>query len=60
MDPFAIYGDLYKNLREAVNDAMYDNQVDTLNEATKVLLLQILVASWHAVLYIFVYNLLRA
>ena len=36
MDPFVIYGDLYKSLREAVNDAMYGNQVDTLKEATQV------------------------
>lgn len=36
MDPFALYGDLYKNLREAVSGAMYDGQVDTLKEATQV------------------------
>ena len=36
MDPFVIYGDLYKSLREAVNDAMYGNQVDALKEATQV------------------------
>ena len=36
MDPFAIYGDLYKSLREAVSSAMYDNQVDALKKATQV------------------------
>ena len=36
MDPFVIYGDLYKSLRGAVNGAMYGNQVDVLDEATRV------------------------
>ena len=36
MDPFVVYGDLYKSLREAVNGAMYGNQVDGLDEATQV------------------------
>ena len=46
MDPFVIYGDLYKSLREAVNGAMYGNQVDALKETTQVLLLSSLMASW--------------
>ena len=37
MDPFAIYGDTYKNLREAVSVAMYDDQVDALKDVTQVL-----------------------
>ncbi len=36
MDPFTIYGDSYKNLREAVSFAMYDDLVDALKEATQV------------------------
>jgi hypothetical protein len=36
VDPFAIYGDIYKNLREGVSVAMYDDQVDALKEATQV------------------------
>ena len=46
MDPFVIYGDLYKSLREAVNGAMYGNQVDALKEIIQVLLLSNLIISW--------------
>lgn len=36
MDPFAIYDDHYKKLREAVSDAVCDDQIDALTEATQV------------------------
>ena len=36
MDPFAIYEEHYKNLREAVSGVMYDNQIDALKEAMQV------------------------
>jgi hypothetical protein len=36
VDPFAIYGDIYKNLRDAVSVAMYDDQVDALKKGTQV------------------------
>ena len=37
MDPFAIYEDHYKNLREVVSGVIYDNQIDALEEAMQVL-----------------------
>ncbi len=40
MDPFAIYDDHYKNLRESVSGAMLDDQIDALTEATQVAILQ--------------------
>ena len=36
MDPFVIYDDKYKKLKESVNDAMYGNQLEELYETTKV------------------------
>ena len=36
MDPFVIYDDLYKNLRKAINGAMYGNQREVLVETTQV------------------------
>jgi hypothetical protein len=36
MDPFAIYEDHYKNMREAVSGVIYDNQVDALKETVQV------------------------
>ena len=36
MDPFAIYDDHYKELREAMSDAVCGDQIDALTEATQV------------------------
>ena len=36
MDPFAIYDDHYKKLREAMSDAVCGDQIDALTEATQV------------------------
>ena len=36
MDPFVIYEDIYKSLREAINGAMYGNQMEELDKATQV------------------------
>ena len=36
MDPFAIYDDCYKSLREAVRVAIHNNQIDGLTEAAQV------------------------
>lgn len=36
MDPFVVYENLYKSIREAVNDAMYGNQMEVLAETTQV------------------------
>ena len=36
MDPFAIYDDQYKELREAMSDAVCGDQINALTEATEV------------------------
>ena len=37
MDPFVLYGGMYKKLRESMSGAMYGNQIEELDEATQVL-----------------------
>ena len=36
MDPFIVYGDLYKGIRKSMNDAIYGNQMEEVYEITKV------------------------
>ena len=36
MDPFVVYGDPYKSLREAINGMMYGNEMDKLVKVTRV------------------------
>ena len=36
MDPFVVYGGLYKSLREAINGVMYGNKMDKLVKVTPV------------------------
>lgn len=36
VDPFILYGDLYKSIRGSMNDAIYGNQMEELYEITKV------------------------
>ena len=36
MDPFTVYGDLYKDIRKSMNDAIYGNQMEEVYEITKV------------------------
>ena len=38
MDPFVVYGDVYKKLRESMSGAMYGNQMEELGENTRVIL----------------------
>ena len=36
MDPFVVYGDMYKTLRESISGAMYSNQLEELSQTTQV------------------------
>ena len=36
MDPFVVYGDAYKTLRESISGAMYGNQMKELCQTTQV------------------------
>lgn len=38
VDPFVVYGDVYKKLRESMSGAMYGNQMEELGENTRVIL----------------------
>jgi hypothetical protein len=36
VDPFVLYGDLYKSIRRSMNDAMHGNQMEEVYEITQV------------------------